>query len=178
MANRLYHPPSKILQRLMVAVGLGTYPPASGTAATSWPIYSGKEPDKPDRVITIRTTTGLSQGREMVGGELLGPVGFQVRVRSIKEADGWVKADEIRTTLSEEVSNYTLVVPDDPETVYAVQCVTGFGDVIDAGFEQGTERRLHTLNAFLTVTRYVAPDYSPSLDFSDARNSMYLPGVN
>lgn len=147
-STSLSHHQAQIIARLLVRLGLGTLAGAGG----AWPVYYRREPPTPDEVITVYGTPGgRGGGRVMISGEYLGYYGFQVRVRSQNPSDGYLKADEIATTLAEGC--YQEYVEIDGVD-YFIHCVTGIGDVMDLNKETPTSKRnIFTLNASASIER-------------------------
>lgn len=141
------HTASDVLRRMLVDLGVGSLPTDGG----DWPIYEGNEPDLPDSALFVSTTQGTPQGRSMLDGEVLGPRGFQVKVRSPDSPSGVAKAEAIRRVLAEDVYDEDVVVG---AMTYRVQSVVRIGDVIPLGKEVGkTKRHLFAINAQAHVER-------------------------
>jgi Bacteriophage minor capsid protein len=139
MANTLTHSPAQVVAQMLVDLGLGT----AGGGGSAWPVHHSSEPDTPDEVVTVYDTAGLDHGRSMIDGDLMGPSGFQVRVRSKNHATGWLKADAIQTTLASLYQRTVRV----EATLYKVHAVVRIGDVLSLGKETPTSsRRLFTVN--------------------------------
>lgn len=145
----LDHPPCEILRKALTNLGLGSFPPAE-----PWPIWAGNEGDRPDDAITIRDTTGRSDGRSMIDGELFEHNGFQVRIRSADERDGWAKATAIREALAKTVYETAVTIAEgqgDGED-YLIHCISRIGQILFIGKESSqSSRTLHTLNAMMSV---------------------------
>lgn len=143
MANSLEHLPSKIVQQLLVDLGLGTLPSADG----DWPVHVEDEPDEPDDCVTVRTTAGVSGPPLMPTGELSGSFGFQVTVRAAARPAGWLKADAIQTGLAESVRLTAVTLSG---AGYRVWQVTP-GDVLPVGTDEGGRRHVFTINCTATI---------------------------
>lgn len=138
------HSPADVIRRLLIQLGLGSDPPAA-----PWPVYAGKEPGVPDNVITVRTTEGTDDGRDMISGEVWGHPGFQVRVRASDYVTGRTKADAIGDALATGVYQTVVAIG---ASRYFVHAVTHIGDVIDLGAETpSSQREVFTLNATCVV---------------------------
>jgi hypothetical protein len=134
------HSPAQLIQRVLIAHGLGADPPAG-----PWPVYAAHEPDGPDDAVTVFDTAGTGDGRSMLDGTPWFHYGFQVRVRAVDHLSGWRKADAIRTALATAVYRETIVLGPDQ---YLMHAVTALGDVLVLGKEvPASKRRLFTLNA-------------------------------
>lgn len=144
MANTLTHSPARIIRQLLIDLGLGSN---GGT----WPVFYAMEPNAPDNCISVFDTTGTSDGRSMIDGELFGHEGFQVRVRAQDHDTGWTKADAIQKGLAEDVSLETVTVASSRYTVYAV---TRISDVLPLGRQvPQSMRSIFTINATLAVNQ-------------------------
>lgn len=146
MPGNLLDPPSEIAAVLLIDLGLGTDP--EDDPSGEWPVYASQEVDLPDDCLMTFDTAGRSAGRSMIDGDLLGHAGFQVRVRSTDVPTGWAKANEIRNGLAKNVLNARVRVG---ANEYAVQAVSGIGDVLAPGKEEESERSIFTVNALLAV---------------------------
>lgn len=151
MPNTLLHSPALIIAKALTALNLGTEVPTDPmTPLSPWPVYAGKEPSAPDNVITVYTTVGTDDPREMFG-TLHQHYGFQVRVRAAKAEDGEVKGYAIRRALAEDVTKSTVYVGS-ANTPYYIQCCARIGQLLDLGDDKPqTARRLFTLNAVATL---------------------------
>ncbi len=148
MANNLLDPPDKIIRRLMVDLGVATMPAATPGA---WPAYFGKEPPTPDDCITVRVTDAPGSARAMPTGEMLGPYGFQVRVRSSDGAEGWVKADSIQAAFQDVLRRVVYIGSGASRRDYFIQAIVQVGNVIPLGTEPTSQRSLHTFNATVNI---------------------------
>lgn len=144
MANNLLHSPAEIIRKLLVDLALGAEPSATAT----WPVYDANEPATPDNCITVYDTQGRDYGRMMIDGSLVGPNGFQVRVRAKDHPTGWLKADSIQKALAEIVYQRMVYVE---SSDYFIHCISTIGDVLSLGKDPNSNRRLFTINAVVTV---------------------------
>lgn len=138
------HGPSQIVQKVFIALGLGTQP-ASGAV---WPIYVTSEPDVPDNVITIYDTQGTPQGRAMVTGEIEENHGIQVRLRSTTVQVGRPKLEAIRRAMAMSVYDETVTID---SKIYLLHAFARIGQIIDLGKDATSKRSLFTLNTELTL---------------------------
>lgn len=148
--NYLLHSPSQIIARLLIDLGLGTLPLNPPLASAVWPVYASNEPSTPDNVLTIYDTVGLDHGRSMVTGEMFGPYGFQVRIRSVNHPTGYVKADGIHREMCEGVYQETVHVD---AVTYLVHCISKVGDIMVLGKDPDSSRRLFTINAVAVINQ-------------------------
>ncbi len=144
MSSTTTHSPADVIRYLLVAAGHGTLPSTGG----AWPASMGNEPSSPDNCVTLYNTTGTTDGRSMVGGELFIHEGFQVRVRATTEAVGWAKAKAILEYLAETVKNTPITIGSSSYVVYAC---TRFTPILSLGRESGTSRRLFTIDAVVSM---------------------------
>lgn len=141
------HSPEHVLAQMLVDLSLGTV----GGGGGAWPIFYSNEPDTPDALITTYKTPDRDHGRAMIDGSLLGPFGFQVRVRAKNHATGWSKAEGIQETLASKDQVYQRTVHIE-EAEYFVHACVGIGDVLAIGKETPTSsRRIFTINGFVYI---------------------------
>lgn len=149
----LDHSPADIVRWLLVAKSLGSAWNAS--PQLTWPVYAAGEPPKPDNVITIYDTTGISHGSVMTDGELQGHYGFQIMVRALDHPTGFAKANRIRATLAQSVDDVTVSIPHltaAGSALYVVQNIAQIGDVISLGANVPNEKTFRfSLNAVVNV---------------------------
>lgn len=137
------HSPGDIIRHLLIANGLGVLPIAGQEQTLIWPIFASIEPPIPDNCVTVFTTDGSNDGRIMQG-PMQGHAGFQVRVRSRSEQEGWNKASDIQDFLQTVVRVRITIDTDD----YCIHSCNRIGDVVPLGLEVGvSKRRLFVFNA-------------------------------
>ena len=149
MAQTLNHTPADVVRQVLIDLGLGSDLPANGltTPLSDWPVYKGLEPSDPDDVITVYNTAGRPDVRDMFG-KLYTSYGVQLRVRAADPDQGWLKADALRTGVSEVVRQQVNV----GATAYFVQCFNRIGDVLELGRDAPTtNRQLYTLNPTVRI---------------------------
>ena len=143
--SELEHPPSNIVQQLLMDLGHGEPP---GEEA-EWPIFFSGEPDSPDDVITVYDTTGIDLGRSNVTGELWANYGIQVRFRGVDQQETWKKADTLRKSMAEDVYQNRVVIDGQP---YLVHAFLEIGNVLTVGKETTPQKRsLYTINCLVSV---------------------------
>ena len=137
--------PARVLAKLLVDLGH-----VVDSTTVAWSVFVNDEPDKPDNAVTIYDTAGRlsSTGRVMSTGYRPGARGILVRVRSALPAAGWTRANRIAAALDEEVEWETVNVGG---TLYTVCAVTRTTDLVSIGDESGTQRKLFTINAVMTL---------------------------
>lgn len=143
----LMHSPAEILRKLLLDRGLGT----DGASRSAWPVFTRNEPPAPDDCITLYDTQGTSDGRAHVDGTQFQHYGFQLRVRSGQDRDGWQKSSLVRDLFNRQVHNAVVVMADD--TRYVVYAVTRVGQVVPIGKEESSKRNLFTLNGTVSVRK-------------------------
>lgn len=137
MATTLLNTPAQIIRQLLVDMEVAT-------DGGVWPAYHGVEAASPDNAITVYSTQGQPQSRRMIDGKIVEKRGLQIRVRSVTETVGWVRADLIRATLSEDVYRRTVHIGSNS---YLVHACDRFGEILYLGLESPTSvRALHTMN--------------------------------
>lgn len=142
----LIHSPADIVRRALIADGAGTAP-ESGQA---WPVFSSKEPNTPDQVITVYNTAGFSDGRFMVDGELFYHPGVQVRVRSLTSPLGATKAESLRNFMA-RLHNESITLGGTPYTLFCLGKIT---EVRELGDESPTSKRqIFTIEAVAALRR-------------------------
>jgi len=149
MPGILYHSAARIVQQLLIDLGLAT---DYDGADSAWPSFLGVEPPTPNNVLTLFDTEGRIQGRLMNDGEVQDKPGVQIRIRNESVVDGYVKGRAILNGLDTGVERTSVIVDEDQ---YTVQSLTRTTDVLSLGLERGTGRRwLHTIN-YVVSYRYV-----------------------
>lgn len=144
MSGALTHPPSKVIQQLLVDLGLATLPAADG----SWPVTASQEEDKPDSVLTVFDTSGVPDGRTMIDGVMQEHYGFQVKIRAARFQTGYTKASAIQNAIDSSVRNTSVTVD---SSVYAIATITRTGSIIHVGTEPTSSRNMFTINATVSM---------------------------
>lgn len=150
MTTALVHSPSEIVQRVLVALGLGTNPEVDDPTESNWPVWFEFEPDQPDNSITVQETQGRDDMRDMISGATDGTLGFQIRVRANERSSGRAKADAVAATIADRASCYfdkaACHVALDSST-YVLQTFVRIGDPIPIGHDvPGSKRQVWTIN--------------------------------
>lgn len=144
----LNHTPQRIIQQLIVDMGLATDPPDDA----EWPIYVDSLPDEPDDVATVYGTEGRLTGRNMIGDVLDHP-GVQIRVRSGSTVEAYRKLARILSELS-KVNRRSVTVMDDTgtdTTTYTVQTITPTTPPVRLGVDELSRRYSWTLNLVVSL---------------------------
>ena len=144
-----------IIRDLLINRSLGEVYNTPGT----WPVFVANTPDSPDNCLTVFETTGVQNGREMIGGAYFEQKGLQILVRSNTYPVGDSKARDIAKDFTETLSPYTLFQADSNE-YYRIHNISKSSGPIPAGREtEASKRYLFTIN--FTVTLAWLENYSP-----------------
>jgi len=148
LSGSLTHPPNFVLRTLLVTLGGGTLPSASG----AWPIGVGQAADTPDNAIVIRNTLGKKEGRRQNDGQVIERHGVQILIRSGDEKTGYAKANAIAVLLDGSTNNVSNIVVDSSNyTIYGVER----GLIITVGANEPVNNRKHfTINATIALRQY------------------------
>lgn len=130
--------PATIIARVLTNAGLGSTVSDDGVPSGDWPVYSSEEPDSPDSAVTVYDTEGTAYCRDFLTGNVVGPTGLQVRVRSAAKAGAWDKAVAVYDYLSKTL--YRRGVSIDGR-YYVVHACEQFGDITDLGKESPSSHR-------------------------------------
>lgn len=147
MPGSLAHSPADVVRRLLIALGHGTAPSASGL----WPIYHPDMPNAPDNAIVVRDTEGVNHGRAGPDAERAEHYGVQVLVRSNADddTDGWVKANAVAIALDEDAFDASVTIG---ASTYCVYTINRTGPVIPLGKELPPSKRyLFSINALASI---------------------------
>ena len=127
--------PAEGIKDLLVAAGVGVF-----AATTGWSIQVGKEPTKPDTVVTVYNTGGLAPNPKW----LLDDPTVQVSIRGAKNGRVASRAK------AQEVKDALLGLPSQDLNGDRWVSVTGIGDITDIGFDE-SNRPMHTVNFKLII---------------------------
>lgn len=144
MSGSLRHPPARIIQQLLVDLGLGVDNP-DGT----WPIFVNHMPDSPDNAIAVYDTDGKQFGRNSNEGERQEHYGIQIKVRQDR-VDETVqrKIDAIKVAVDETIYREDVTIS---SRTYLVQAFTRTSNVLQLGLEPVSRRRLYTINGTVSL---------------------------
>ncbi len=149
--------PAEIARQLLVDLGIGVAP---ATPPSDWMAYDSSEPSIPDNCLTIYDTAGSSDGRYMHDGELRYHYGLQFRIRSKDHPTGWVKADALRTALSQVYVQHVTI----GSTNYVVHAITKIGEILVLGKDApNSKRSLFTVNTTIAFSPYIPPPPDPGI---------------
>lgn len=160
----LSNSPAKIVQYLLVQLGLGVIPPVTGTVA-SWPVYAHQKIvnavskiANPVNAVIVYDTSGHLDGRVMLTGIETEHYGIMIHTRDqdpeVAEAYGYL----IKDTLLQSVYRVNVTVPvennadgnQNPGATYFIQCLTQTSSVVPLGAE--TQNRWSTSSVNFTIT--------------------------
>ncbi len=148
MSGSLAHSPADIIRNLLVGLGQGTTPSASG----AWPVYAAREPSSPDSVITVFDTAWVPEGRFHMGGQKQVHYGIQVRVRDANPVDGFTKIQAIAISVDETAYQNTVSIG---AATYLVNAVSTTGGVLALGKDSSTKRNIFTFDAVVDLRQTV-----------------------
>lgn len=157
MTGTLNHPPSQILQQLLIDRGmiLDDRDDIVSSPEVAWPSFRNTMPDSPDNVVVISDTEGVSEGREHISGELIEKYGFQIRARGNQPKEGYIKAKRISDN-SNKVHNVNVSLTDLVGTAtatYKVQSVTPRSLIIPLKVANESRRYSWVYNGVLSIRK-------------------------
>ena len=148
MSNSLENSPADVVRWLLIQLGLGTNPEDE----KNWPVEVSNEPDKPDNLITVYDTAGITDGRVQRTGETAEHRGVMFQIRGTSQPVAWGKAEEIKTVIDESVVNSTVIIgAGTAGKEYVVFSITRHSGPVSLGREPGTNRFLFTINAVVAL---------------------------
>lgn len=119
-SKAFYHSAARVIQQLLIDAGYGTDPQdATGDDSSygEWPVFRGREPDRPDNLIKISDTTPILYGDTMVDGENQDHCGVQVMVRGqVYDDDAYRKVNAVARFLDRLSCRTVTVEIDDAGT--------------------------------------------------------------
>jgi hypothetical protein len=137
VSSTLTHSPAEITRQLLLDAGEG------------WQVFVSNLPPVPDDVIVVYDTQGRDDGRTF-DGELQSHEGLQLLFRSTDHRTGWLKANEWRTNLSENVNQEIVTMPDGSQ--FLVWCYAKIGNILAIGTDSPRSKRyLFTLNCTIAL---------------------------
>ncbi len=148
-SNDFLHSPERILQEVLIGLGLGSDP----DDVDVWPISAPTEPDSPDECITVQEYTGIETGSNALSGQMYVHYGLQVRIRARDDGTGPVKAHAIFKALNQSINAYAVSIED---SLYCVDSVTTSGTVNRLGYLRPENRLLlYTVNCTADIKRLI-----------------------
>ena len=145
-SNQLLGSPAFILAQYIIdTLATMTTPIDDGI----WPLYVNHLPDKVSNAGAIFDTTGLKDGRYMVGF-VPQKFGIQLMIRALDNQIGYAKIEDVAVDL-DAVTNVEISLDSGD---YVIQNVSRASPIITLGLEEGTRRRfLFTVNFLMTIRR-------------------------
>lgn len=107
MPGPLHYPPSRIVLEYLVTEGYGTDP--DDDDEPEWPIYMTRHPDRPDNLILLTDTEGISNGDTQTDGERQDQDGLQIMVKAAHDEDAYRKIRQITVHLDSVARAVSLV---------------------------------------------------------------------
>jgi hypothetical protein len=150
-AGLLTHSAADVAAQALIDLGLGVEVDGSSTA---WQVSVDIEPDSPDEVLVVKTTTGRTQGSSMITGIIERSFGVQVLIRSRLSNVGAQKAESIRDAMETRVYGMDVTVPAAdgvPAGTYRINDFDSVGDVLPLGLEEGSNRFFHSVNGTVVL---------------------------
>lgn len=139
--------PAELVRAALIVKGIGLMPDA-GVLTQVWPIFVSHMPSKPDNVICVYDTPGLTQGRIHRTGETIKKPGWQIRVRGLDHPTGYAKISAIQAAV-DSVRNLNIAIAG---VGYIVQALNQKGGVMSLGQESDADKRNgFTLNGIITL---------------------------
>lgn len=150
MPELLRASPAKIVQQLLINLGLCVAPGTSG--ANVWPVYAPRKPGGtsiPDNIVVVFNTSGEVGKRDHVSQTRSVYHGLQTWLRSRDVNVGDLKLRSIAEAFDK-------LPPDKEVTVsgrtYSVQLIKNTTDVLDIGTEgENSSLNIFTLNSLISV---------------------------
>lgn len=146
----LPHQPSRVLLQYLLDQGVVV---AHSTYASWQGFYNHLPPENGTIVhidaVVVSDEAGIQEGRYHRTGEVVEFPGFQVRVRSKLEDDGWLKARAISSVMDAALREEVTV----SGTNYLIQAINRSTQVIPLGRDPETQRFNHTVNGMITVNQ-------------------------
>jgi hypothetical protein len=142
----LAHSPARIVQQLLIDLGLALAP-ANGGDHPAWPAFVDNLPNSPNNAIAVTDTQGIDFMRDAFGDRNRHH-GFQVMVRAGNHEVGYAKANAIAAALDGVVEARVVTVDGDD---YCVGMARTAGDVLRLGPEPNSTRRKYSVNGLVYV---------------------------
>ena len=155
--GELYHSPARIVAELLISAGFGIdgQDVVGDAPAGSWPIYIGREPDRPDDIIKVSNTVGRSFGDTMVSKIHHENPGIQIMIRARNEERGYLKSRAIATFIDQVNNNLVTITREESgsaEITYSLHAINRESNVFALGFDTPmSKRQLFAVNATCTI---------------------------
>jgi hypothetical protein len=162
----LSHSPAKIVQYLLIAGGQGTVPATTPAGVqNNWPVFAQRKvvntaskDSYPTNAVFVFNPAGILDGRSMRTGQETEHYGICIHTRDLDPEVAYVKANNIKDWLLQNVYQQSVTVPEEtsaegnviPGATYTIQALTQTTSVVGLGPE--TQARWSTFSVNFTVT--------------------------
>ncbi len=147
MSGTLTHSPADVIRQILEDLAVAVAP--GSASSTDWASFYSMEPDFQDRIITCHDTTGISQGRTHVDGQLQEFHGVQVMVRAEDYEVAYNKAQSVAVNLDTNIQLTNALIS---STLYTVYSFNRTSPVISLGREApNTRRSIFTINGLVSL---------------------------
>lgn len=141
MSGLLTHSPAEILGQALL--DLGELVDQADWSLGQWALAVDVEPDTPDDAVIFKDTQGIERWASQLTGERERQHGVQLLIRSRTSNAGRAKANVLQNLMEKEIFGMNVTVG---SSTYRLHCLATVGDVLPLGFEEGSNRFLHSLN--------------------------------
>jgi hypothetical protein len=148
MPGLLLHSPSAIVQQLLIDLALGVEPSGEIAVSPDWQVFDHKEPNRPDKCITVFDEEGEDDGRTNPDNERQTRDGVSIKIRGLIE-DAFLKANVISITL-DSVSHRVVTID---ATRYKIWTFIRKGQPRFAGDEPDRDLVSYTVNGLISVRK-------------------------
>lgn len=162
MSGLLLHSQSDVALQAFIDAGLLSNPAtqdSEGIPAGAWPGYEGIDPDSPDEVVVFKDAAGRGEMSDANSGITARHLGLQLTIRGRTKQSSAVKANALQhamenldPALGVVLFGLNVTMADDG-TVYRLNNFADVGDVLPVGYEEGTNRFIHTINVTVTMRK-------------------------
>lgn len=147
----LLHPPCRIVQEALITLGVAADP--SVAPLGDFPVYSSKEPDLPDEVLTVYDTQGTNSGALAETGEMVEFPGIMIRMRMRRYGSGYAKMVTICDAV-DALKRLTVTISDDQgSATYRINELRRKGQPVPMQGMPASNRKLITINCISSITR-------------------------
>ena len=141
-----------IIVKLLKDLSLVQDPDTSGVVTPCWINFLPDQPDVFDRAVAVNDTTGLKEGRLMIGTNIL-RYGVQIVVREATHRAGWTLCAAIEAAL-ELIAGDIVYIGSSSDPSFTVHNVSQTSPILFLGLEQGSSKRrkMFTINYLVSIT--------------------------
>lgn len=145
MSGSLYHKPSEIIARALIAAGLGTPPSAGG----AWPIFNDHSAPEPDNLVCVYDTSSIVHGQTHIQGKVTEHYGIQLKVRAKTNKESFTRI-QLLTQACDEFVKLNVLVDSSNYTVWGMARRSG---ILSLGPEASDYVLwLHTVNYTVSIS--------------------------